>query len=74
MLSQHIVQTERETLQFRLLALLVVGRLVLLRERIQVVQAVLLALAYLAYSMLDGLKERIEGLLGERSSGGSSNV
>lgn len=52
MLSQHIVQTERETLQFRLLALLVVvGGLFLLREEIRVVPAVLLALAYLAYSI-----------------------
>jgi len=52
MLSQHIVQTERETLQFRLLALLVVvGGLFLRRQEIQVVPAVLLALAYLAYSI-----------------------
>lgn len=58
MLSQHIVQTERETLQFRLLALLVVvGGLFLRRQEIQVVPAVLLALAYLAYSI--SLRSRI---------------
>lgn len=58
MLSQHIAQTERETLQFRLLALLVVvGGLFLLREEIQVVPAALLALAYLAYSI--SLRTRI---------------
>jgi len=58
MLSQHIVQTERETLQFRLLALLVVvGGLFLRRQEIQAVPAVLLALAYLAYSI--SLRTRI---------------
>lgn len=58
MLSQHIVRTERETLQFRLLALLVVvGGLFLVRQEIQVVPAVLLALAYLAYSI--SLRTRI---------------
>lgn len=58
MLSQHIAQTERETLQFRLLALLVVvGGLFLRRQEIQAVPAVLLALAYLAYSI--SLRTRI---------------
>ncbi|MCJ7619113.1 MAG: winged helix-turn-helix domain-containing protein [Anaerolineae bacterium] len=52
MLPQHIAETERETLQLRLLALLVVvAGLFLLREEIQLLPAVLLALAYLAYSI-----------------------
>ena len=52
MLSQHIIQTERQTLQFRLLALLVVvGGLFVLRQEIQPLPAIVLALAYLGYSI-----------------------